>query len=402
MWKYFRDKGPQEIVKNILHLPLVFLLWIFLEILRLNRHVFVVNLGHKGRITHYMLPMELHLRNANRMNRKYVMIFVMPASTPNEAVRTLYRRYSVIIDSHFPKFVRRTFSILIHLLESRFSPKLPSANKLWILNPATNLSDQEIQFGARLRKKLGIPDDADYVCLSVKDGAYYLSVTLEEGYGQDLRHQADDPRNPDINNYLLAANYLAEKGIYVIRMGSVVSAPLSRNRHEKIIDYASYHRSELGDIVLYRNCLFELNGTAGSFVFAASANKPIVEGDDYEMDGESLSNHTPREVLTLSLIKESAGERLLSIREIVKLGKQGWHYGSIRNLGLERRNNTEEEILAAVRELEDFILGDLTLTRENKKLQEEFYECLGYHLDRSTQSLPLISPSFLAKFRELL
>lgn len=402
MLKFFKGRSIGYVVKHMAVLPLALLVWLAIEITNLFRPVFIVGLSYKGRITHYMVPMELHLRNASQVNKKYLMIFVMPAATPNEAVRTVYRRYSIIVDSHFPNFIRRVFSILALLLKSRFTPELPRWNILWTLEPATALLHNEIQFGEELRKKLGIPDCSMYVCLSVKDGAYYLKINKNSGYGQDLQHQATDTRNVDIENYLAAATYLANKGVYVVRMGSVVSAPLPKNRHEKIIDYAFDHRSELGDIVLYRNCLFELNGTAGSFIFAASANRPIVQCDEYEIDAISQSNHPPRAIVALSLIKESASGRYLSVREIIKLGKAGQHYGSISQLGLERRNNSPAEILEAVRELENLILDDLTPSTESKLLQVSFYKCYEPPLDPLSQSLVTISPSFLRKYQDLL
>jgi len=402
MLKLFKGRSIGYVVKHMAVLPLALLVWLAIEITNLFRPVFIVGLSYKGRITRYMVPMELHLRNASQVNKKYLMIFVMPAATPNEAVRTVYRRYSIIVDSHFPNFIRRVFSILAMLLKSRFTPELPRWNTLWTLEPATALLHNEIQFGEELRKKLGIPDCSMYVCLSVKDGAYYLKINKNSGYGQDLQHQATDTRNVDIENYLAAATYLANKGVYVVRMGSVVSAPLPKNRHEKIIDYAFDHRSELGDIVLYRNCLFELNGTADSSIFAASANRPIVQCDRYEIDAISQSNHPPRAIVALSLIKESASGRYLSVREIIKLGKAGQHYGSISQLGLERRNNSPAEILEAVRELENLILDDLTPSTESKLLQVSFYKCYEPPLDPLSQSLVTISPSFLRKYQDLL
>ena len=402
MLKYFKGRSIVYVLRFLAVSPLALIFWIIIEITNIFRPVFIVGLSYKGRITQYMEPMELHLRNANQLKEKYIMIFVMPATTPNEAVRTVYRRYSIIVDSHFPNFIRRTFSILAELLKSRFTPELPTWNTLWAQKPATELLNDEIEFGENLKEKLGIPSAAQYVCLSVKDAAYYASITLERGYGQDLRHEAIDSRNIDIKNYLPAANYLANLGIYIVRMGSIVSAPLPENRPAKIIDYAFDHRSELGDLVLYRNCLFELNGTAGSYIFAASANRPIVQCDEYEIDARSQSNHPPRAIVALSLIKESTSGRLLSIREIIKLGKAGQHNGSIRKLGLERRNNSEAEILEAVKELEDLIRGNLTLSPECKLLQAKFFECYDPPLDPLSQPLLIISPSFLRKYQDLL
>ncbi|NDC99611.1 hypothetical protein EB083_02580, partial [bacterium] len=194
MLKYFKGRSIGYVSSFIAISPLALIFWIAIEITNIFRPVFIVGLSYKGRITHYMRPMELHLRNANQLSKKYTMIFVMPAATPNEAVRTVYRRYSIIIDSHFPNFIRRAFSILAELLKSRFTPELPDWQDLWQLEPATTLTDDELKYGDELRKRLGIPIDAEYVCLGVKEAGYYSSITKDKGYGQDLSHESNDSR----------------------------------------------------------------------------------------------------------------------------------------------------------------------------------------------------------------
>ena len=402
MLKYLRGRSFGYIFRFVLAAPLALVIWLCIEIINIFRPVYIVGLSYKGRISHYMRPMELHLRNANQLNKKYKMIFVMPAATPNEAVRTVYRRHALIIDAHYPKIIRNAFGIVSVLLKHRFTAELLEWHDLWQLEPATTLTDVEIKFGDELLQSLGIPKGAKYVCLSVKDASYYGSITPDKGYGQDLSHQAKDSRNVDITNYMLAATHLANLGIYVIRMGSVVTAPLPKVRHNLIIDYATEARSELGDVTLYRNCLFELNGTAGSFILAASANRPIVQCDEYEIGSESQKFHPPRAILAFSLIKESNSGRLLSFREIIKLGKSGQNDESLMRLGLERRNNTETEILECVKELMELIIGDLTLSSQSKVLQVKFFECYDPPLDPISKSLVLVSPSFLRKYQDLL
>ena len=92
MLKYFKGRSIVYVLRFLAVSPLALVFWIAIEIANVFRPVFIVGLSYKGRITHYMRPMELHLRNANQLNKKYIMIFVMPAATPNEAVRTVYRR----------------------------------------------------------------------------------------------------------------------------------------------------------------------------------------------------------------------------------------------------------------------------------------------------------------------
>jgi putative glycosyltransferase (TIGR04372 family) len=403
MLKFFKGRSVDYIIKHVAVSPLVLLVWLSIEIMNLFRPVFIVRLSYKGRITQYMVPMELHLRNANQLNRKYLMIFVMPAATPNEAVRNVYRRYSIIVDYRFLNFIRRTFSILSVLLENRFTPELPNWHHLWQLKPATTLIDDEVKFGEKLLQELGIPKDAPYVCLGVKESAYYMSIKKDRGYGQDLRHEASDSKNLVIDRYLEAATQLANRGIYVVRMGSVVNAPLPEQRHPKIIDYASTNRSELGDIVLGANCKFGLVACCGFWIFLSFQNKPITFCDQYEFgfkdDILSLGTKT---IFLIRLLRDKKSKNLVPFFKMARGGRNWSSDDFLMRLGLEPVQNTSEEIFNAAIEMNDWIDGKLKLSEHGEDLQERFYRCYPDESRLKKNSLTKISPTFLQKYQELL
>ena len=403
MLKYFRGRSFGYIFRFVLAAPLALLIWLCIEITNIFLPVYIVGLSNKGRITQYMRPMELHLRNANQLNKKYKMIFVMPAATPNEAVRTIYRRYALIIDSHFPKIIRFAFGMVSVLLKRRFTPELTDWARLWQLEPATSLTDEELKFGDELRQNLGMPKAARYVCLGVKESAYYASITRESGYGQDMRHQAIDSRNIKIANYMLAATHLAELGIYVVRIGSVVSAPLPNDRHPMIIDYATLARSELGDVVLGANCKFTINAATGVWVFSAAGNRPIVNCDQYELGylGDMLQQGSPS-LWAMRVLRNIQTSGLVMFSEMA-LGGQKWADDKVlASLGLEPIPNTPEEILDAVIEMNDWIDGKLELSDLDEELQTKFYNCYPPETRLEKNPLVRISPSFLRKYQDLL
>ncbi len=403
MLKFFKGRSIGYTLKHVTVSPLVLLVWLSIEITNLFRPVFIVRLSYKGRITQYMVPMELHLRNANQLNRKYLMIFVMPAATPNEAVRTVYRRYSIIVDSHFPNFIRRTFSILSVLLKSRFTPALPNWQELWQQKPATTLTDNELKFGEELLKKLGIPKDAEYICLGLKESAYYASITLDRGYGQDLRHEASDSKNLEIDRYLEVATQLANLGIYVVRVGSVVNAPLPKQRHPKIIDYASTDRSELGDIVLGAACKFGLVACCGFWIFLSFQNKPITFCDQYEFgfknDILSLGAQT---IFLIKLVRDKKNQNLVPFSKMARGGRNWASDDFLMRFGLEPVPNTPEEILNSAIEMNDWIDGRLKLSKYSEDLQNRFYDSYPRESRLEKNQFTKISPSFLQKYQDLL
>jgi putative glycosyltransferase (TIGR04372 family) len=401
--KYFRGRSLGYVYRFVLAAPIALVFWLCIETINIFRPVYIVGLSYKGRITQYMAPMELHLRQANQLKKRYLMIFVMPAATPNEAVRTIYRRYALIIDSHFPKIVRSAFGFLAVVLRRRFTPKLLQHHLLWQLKPATELNKAEIDFGKKLMKELGVPDGKQFVCLGVKEAAYYASITPESGFGQDLTHQANDSRNVNISNYMLAATHLANLGIYVVRVGSVVSAPLPNDRHPLIIDYAAEARSELGDIVLGENCEFSIMAATGVWVFSAARNRPIVNCDQYEIGyrHDMLQQGSPS-LWALRLLKNQQTSELVMFSEMA-MGGQKWADDKVlASLGLEPIPNTPEEILDAVVEMNDWIDGKLELSDFDEELQTKFYNCYPPETRLEKNPLVRISPSFLRKYQDLL
>ena len=405
MLRYFRGRSFSYVFRFAMAAPLALLIWFCIEIINIFRPVYIVGLSNKGRLSQYMRPMELYLRNANQLNKKYKMIFVMPADTPNEAVRTIYRRYALIIDSHFPKIIRIAFGMVSVLLKLRFTPELPDYQHLWKLEPATTLNDEELKFGDDLRQQLGIPKDAQYVCLGVKEAAYYASITSESGYGQDLSHQAKDSRNVEIANYMLAATHLANLGIYVVRVGSVVNAPLPEDRHTSIIDYATEHRSELGDVVLGANCKFFICGVTGSFIFAAAQNRPIVYSDHYiENDHRSPKlrlDQLPHSVLITRMYRDK-NDCLLSFKSIIENNIELLTDKNLKRLDITPHANTPTEILEAVLELNSRVDGNYHELVDEELFQDKFYGCFVPPFPWREFPLMRVASSFLRKYQDLL
>jgi len=403
MLKYFRGRSFGYVFRFVLAAPLAFVIWLCIEMINTFRPVYIVGLSYKGRITQYMAPMELHLRQANQTKKRYLMIFVMPATTPNESVRTIYRRYALIVDSHFSKIVRSAFGLLSVLLRRRFTPQLLQHHSLWQLDPATALNKNEIEYGKNLMRELGIPENKQYVCLGVKESAYYESVTPESGYGQDLSHQANDSRNVDIANYMLAATELANLGNYVIRMGSVVTTPLPHKRHKLIIDYATDARSELGDVILGRGCKFSFCGASGHWVFSACSNIAAIYGDIYELGYRNdMRSQGYKHIWILRLLQSTKNSKLIPFREMAAGGQKWADDKVLASLGLEPIPNTPEEILDAVIEMNDWIDGKLELSDFDEELQTKFYNCYSPETRLEKNPLVRISPSFLRKYQDLL
>ena len=110
---------------------------------------------------------------------------------------------------------------------------------------------------------------AQFVCLIVRDSAY-----LDSQIPNDWNYH--NYRDSDIQNYVLAAEALAERGYFVIRMGAKVHAAMN-SAHPKVIDYATNGmRSDFMDIYLGAKCHFAISTGSGWDSIPEIQRRPVV------------------------------------------------------------------------------------------------------------------------------
>ena len=77
--------------------------------------------------------------------------------------------------------------------------------------------------GKKLLEKLGLPKNAKFICLLVRDAGYLSRHEKTQNVGRWSHHNY---RDGNIDKYVLAAEELAFRGYYVLRMGINVLKPL--------------------------------------------------------------------------------------------------------------------------------------------------------------------------------
>lgn len=99
------------------------------------------------------------------------------------------------------------------------------------------------------RERMGLPRDAWFVCLHVREGGY--------------KGDWDNIRNTNIINYLGAIKEITRRGGWVVRMGDPTMTKLPAL--ERVIDYAhSPNRSAIMDVYLLKECFFFCGHKHGS------------------------------------------------------------------------------------------------------------------------------------------
>ena len=231
------------------------------------------------RVGHLGLDLELSLcyeRSRERASRfpKTIDVFYLTGSVSNTYLLGLWREQIVIL----PKWLLDP----IHVLNNR----LPSYSKYnyfdWVQRsghqdlslldrypPTLTMPQDDIEKGKRLLKELGVAPNQPYICLAVRDSAYLA------GQEPKLDWSYHDFRDSEIADYLEMAEYLAELGFIVLRMGKIVKNPLV-SRNPNVIDYAnSMLQSDFADVFLFSTCTFCISTSTGMDALASIFRVPI-------------------------------------------------------------------------------------------------------------------------------
>ncbi len=203
-----------------------------------------------------------------------------------------------------------------------------------------NLNKQQM---LELVYQLGIPPNAWFVCLHVR----------ESGFRNDKGRR--EHRNSNINSYIPAINHITSNGGWVVRMGDNSMSKLPKLKN--VIDYPhTSSKSELMDLVLIKLCYFFIGTQSGIYDVAVLFNKPILLLNMYSWTFGSPRHYKDRGII--KHVYSKIENRFLSINEIYNSDWSLQNINSIANQDYYFVDNTEQEILDAVREYYKIISED--------------------------------------------
>ena len=230
-----------------------------------------------------------------------------------------------------------------------------------------NFLDSQTSTGNRYLESCGVGPNDRWVCLCVRDSAY-LNTFFPKTTGDWTYH---DFRDSDIDSYLTAAEYLAEEGIKVFRMGKTVSKPMPSS-HPSIIDYASSaQRSDFLDVWLIANCYFCISTNLGLDAVSLVFKRPLLIVNALplmHMQSYHQSIFVPKH-----LYLERTGQHL-GIKEYVEA--QGNRADAYREAGIRISDLQPSEITAATKEMNDRLRGCWTESASEHDLQQRFWQIM--------------------------
>ena len=220
----------------------------------------------------------------------------------------------------------------------------------------------------------GWQEGEPFVCLQVRDSAYLNTDSLHKGSDWNYHNYRDS----DIATYVPAVEWLAQQGVWVLRMGKIMAKPIASS-HPRIIDYAFHpEKSDFLDIWLYAHCNLCISTSSGPDWISSIYRIPLLFVNFLPLIhlwSWSDAVHIPK-----TLVWQESGIPL-TWREHLD---SGYFYNQYyEQAGIKIIDLTPEDILAVVQERWQRVQGTWVDTEADINRQDRFWEILKAHPDFS-------------------
>ena len=254
---------------------------------------------------------------------------------------------------------------------------------------------KEERLGMAELKKMGIPEGAPFVCIYAREKNYLDTVFKDS----DWRYHGY--RNSDISSYIPAAQELARRGYFVLRVGALVKDKLAVN-NPMIIDYGTGYRTDFLDIFLCAKNKFFVGSTGGINAVPRIFRKPVAYVNFVPLGLDHLFTCAPESLFIPKKLWVTADKRFMAFREMIESGADRFFRNEqYEKLGVEVLENSPEEIASLVIEMDESLNGTWHYVEEDRALQERFWSILNPNKFNKTLGLR-IGTEFLRKNQELL
>lgn len=253
---------------NALKLPIYLFALIIVFCMRIMRPLLIFRIGDLigSRIGHFAGNTELYLceRDAGiSLPRKYHIdiFYINSGPLSNKQLAVMWGRKLRI----WPAWIMEPIDLMnrifpggeVHVIGQNTQDDRDVHNLMEGTQPHLEFTEEELARGQMQLLAMGVPPGAQFICILARDSAY-LNHHFNGGNFDYHKY-----RDSDIQNYVLAAEELANRGYYVIRMGAKVRNALNSS-HPRVIDYAANGmRSDFMDIYLGAKCFFTISSQAG-------------------------------------------------------------------------------------------------------------------------------------------
>ena len=403
-------KKIRSFIYLILHMPVYFISIPVVIIIRLIKPWFLIRWHglNSSRIGHFARETELYCceRDAgiNSPSQRYIDFFYLGKKyVCNKQLEKMWRRKLIVLPTfllaplyRINRFINifvsggKYHEVIVASANDYFDnsiqrdPMRDVHNLLERFQPHISFTDKEEFQGKKILTEFGIPKDAKFVCLNVRDSSY-----LDRHKKHTLRDWSyHNYRDGDIDKYILSAEELTKRGYYIFRMGVKVLKPL-KSSNPKIIDYAkSGMRTEFMDIYLGAKCNFCISTSSGFDEIPTIFRRPVVL-TGFANIGYMRTESKRNLIIPRHHIYQKSKKRL-TLSEIFSSNVAIAHESEkFEQNGIELEENSPEEIKDLIIEIDERLNGRWKDTKEDLLLQKRFWSIFEEKMNQLKLKYPM-------------
>ena len=313
----------------------------------------------------------------------------------NKQLAKMWKRKSNFLPGYFLDPINRVSKLIpgwqTHSIEALRTRRSRDVDNLIDKHQPLNFTHEEEIYGKKMLNKFGLKDGDKFVCLTVRDSAYQEKKISSRH--RDWSYH--DYRNHNIDNFVLAAEELANRGYYVFRMGVVVNKPLISN-NSKIVDYANSDlRNDFMDVYLGAKCTFCISTGLGFDFVPYIFRRPIAL---MSLPVGDLRTHSEKFLLSTKHHILKKEKRKLSLSEIFTHGlAYAYNTKIFEQKGIELVDYTPEEIKDIAIEMVENLEFKKKLNHEEEELQKTFKRLFALNAKQTENQHPY--PKFHGQIR---
>jgi len=360
-------------------------------IIRLLRPIVLIRYAYikSTRIGHFIENVDFYLCAKKEglflPRQKYIDIFYLNSYVCNKQIEKLWRRKIIIfprVIMHSIDKINRFFDLFfdsedVHTIGRYKKLRTPTPMPPWLNRdiysfynkylPQFEFTKRELDYGFTRIEEMGIKRNDKYICLYVRDKNYLIKKYPNNDWSYH------DYRNLDINTFLPAAEFLAEKGYKVVRIGTLVEKKLE-SKNINIIDYSnSRFCDDFLDVFLQSQCFFTISTSGGLDAITSAFRKPILFPCLFPiMDAKSS---TSKHLVGCRHVISKVSKKKLTLNNILE-NNLGYIYSSsdLNDEDYYLADVDSNDIKQSAQEMIERLDGKYNLSAEDLELRKKFYQ----------------------------
>jgi len=398
-WTRIREEGLAWTVRELAGRGLLTVLSVLLLPVTLLLHLagFRMLTVITERIGHFAAEIDcfLKLRALGELPDRRYFVVAPPARTANRCLADYWSRTLPVVRRPVYAALLSTMSriglmrhdVADYVLTVQGAATYFRVNTKWAgRGPLLALTPEHEAWGRERLAELGLPGDAWFVCLHVREGGYS---------GHDEKVHAF--RNADIGSMGLAIRAIVQRGGWCVRMGDPTMKPLSPARGA--VDYAHHRlRSPELDVFLCARCRFFIGTSSGLYLLSSAFG---VRSALVHMVPFTSMGFSPGDISIPKLLYSEREGRYLTFPEVLASPISNYRMGRLlHDLGITAIDSSPDEVEEVVLEVLDR-LESRTVAYESSEPLQATYRALLRPMHYCYDASSRLGARFLERHRAL-